>query len=133
MDNVPDNTVEGLDAEERATEAALQAIKDKKAKLREEAEERRKTAKAEAKQKPEEAELKEAEANEAERVANEAAEKKKAEAVLSPVPRVRFPSFGFGTRSAFHIYSRVRFPSFSFGTRSAFLRFPRFLYISPRT
>jgi hypothetical protein len=45
-----------------------------------------------------------------------------ASTVLSPVPRVRFPSFGFGTCSAFHIHSRVRFPSFGFGTRLAFLR-----------
>jgi hypothetical protein len=53
--------------------------------------------------------------------------------LLSPVPRVRFPSFGFGTRSAFRIYSRVRFPSLGFGTHLAFLCSPRFLYISPRT
>jgi Zinc knuckle len=53
--------------------------------------------------------------------------------LLSPVPRVQFPSFGFGTRSAFRNHSRVRFPSVGFGTRLAFLPSPRFLYISPRT
>jgi hypothetical protein len=40
--------------------------------------------------------------------------------------RVRFPSFGFGTRSAFPFQSRVQFPSLGFGTRSGNHSFPLF-------
>jgi hypothetical protein len=89
MDPVIDNDVDELDVQEHTAEAALQAIKDTRAKLRKEAEEKRQAAEAEAKKKAEEAERKkkaeeakrkEAEAKEAERVAKEAAEKKKAEA-----------------------------------------------------
>jgi hypothetical protein len=65
MDPVPNNTAEELDAQERAAEATLQAIKDRRVQLREEAEERHKPAEAEAKKKAEEAEQKEAEAKEA--------------------------------------------------------------------
>jgi hypothetical protein len=66
MDNAPENSADELDVQARATEAALQAIKDTRAKLRKEAAEKQQAEQAECK--------------EAERVAKEAAEKKKAEA-----------------------------------------------------
>jgi DNA repair exonuclease SbcCD ATPase subunit len=87
MVDTHENTIEGLDEEEHATEAALEAIKERKAKVFEEVEEKWRAEEAELKHKAEEAEeakrkeeaKRARKAEEAERVAKEAVDKRKAE------------------------------------------------------